>query len=168
MGLAWTVSGCLNPFSPPQESGEYPLPLTDSVVLDNLQKAYLSKDIQAYRDCLDPDSFKFFFDPADTGIQEILRNNWGIDSMVWGLTEEIQSAQNMFSMTDYLDLNLYEKVQIRSDDSVSEWRCRYYLTVEPPPEGASATAQGRAYFVLKRHQDNGFWYILRWEDYGGM
>lgn len=167
MCALWGISGCWNPFSPPQEPGEYPLPLRDSVVLDNLQKSYMSKNLQAYRDCLDPDSFRFYFDPGDTGIQEILQNDWGIDSLVWGLTEELLSAEVLFASTDYVDLNLTQRTKISGNDSVSVWVCRYYLRVEPPPEGGSSTAEGRARFTMKKNPDNGFWYISRWEDFGG-
>ncbi len=164
--------GCWNPFSPPQEPGTgYPLPLTDSIVFQNMQAAYVSLDLEGYMSCLD-DSFKFYFDPGEEGILELLKNNWGLDSLVWGRTEERLSAQTLFdyireSEGGNLDLTLSQLRRIRGDDTSSVWICDYYLVIEPPPDEGSSVAEGRARFSMKKHRDTGLWYIIRWEDFGG-
>ncbi|MEO0140956.1 MAG: hypothetical protein ABIM88_05355 [candidate division WOR-3 bacterium] len=121
--------------------------------------------------CFD-DSFKFYFDPGEEGIRELLKENWGLDSLVWGRTEERLSAEALFnyikgSEGGSLDLTLSQLRRIEGNDSSSCWICEYYLVIEPPPEGGASVAKGRARFFMKRDPETGFWYILRWEDFGG-
>ncbi len=164
---AVALAGCANPFCPPtEEGGFYPEPTVDSLVIDNLERAYVQKDLEAYRECLDPEGFRFYFDPGEEGIEELLKNEWGLDSLVWGLAEELLSAQVLFESTDYIDLTLFNRRRIWADDTLSVWLAEYYLVVEPPPAEGAGVAQGRAVFTLRKGKD-GLWRVLKWEDYKG-
>lgn len=160
------LEGCWNPFHPPLREEElYGVPATPEQVMENLQRAYMSRDLEGYLACLDPDSFRFVFDAREDSIQEILREYWGLDSLVWGYTEEKLSAQELFASVDQINLTLV--LRGRTTDS-SGTRVRllydYLLTLEPPVPGADM-AEGRALFLLVRDPQTHYWRIREWQDY---
>jgi len=111
---------------------------------------------------LDKDSFKFYFDPSQSDIQDILRDRWGIDSLSWGYNEEILSAQRIFDYADNIILNITNGSPIYKGDSVQTWIWDYYLKIEPPLEGQSE-AVGKAVFTFVKK--GRYWYIKLWQDY---
>ncbi len=131
-------------------------------VVKNLEIAYTSRDLEGYRNCLDPDSFVFYFDPSQSDIRDILRDRWGIDSLSWGYNEEILSAQQIFEYADEIILNLTNGAPIMEDSNRATWVWDYYLRIEPPYEGGGE-AVGRAVFTfVKKGQ---YWYIRTWQDF---
>ncbi len=164
--LITLLEGCWNPFHPPLREGAlYVVPATPEQVIENLQRAYMSRDLEGYLACLDPDSFRFVFDAREDSIQEILREYWGLDSLVWGYTEEKLSAQELFASVDQINLTLV--LRGRTTDSTGTrvyLLYDYLLTLEPPPPGAEM-AEGRALFLLVRNPEDHYWRIREWQDY---
>lgn len=159
--------GCSkNPFNPPRslESTPYNVPVTPELVILNLKTAYNAKDLEGYLNCLDKDSFKFYFDQTDTSIQDILKENWGMDSLVWGYTEEKLSTASLFEgvTSVYLEL-VKESVDPDTSSTRRTLNYIYLLSLDPSPTGIEAV-EGRAKFTVKKETD-GYWYIIVWRDY---
>ncbi len=158
------LGACKNVFLPEVEEkgAEYYDPVKPEYVVKNLEIAYTSKDIEAYRRCLDVDSFVFYFDPSQSDIKDILRERWGIDSLVWGYNEEIRSAEQIFSYADEILLSLTNGSPIEEGEATSTWVWDYYLRIDPPYEG-SGYASGRAVFTFVKKGE--YWYIRKWQDF---
>ncbi len=137
-------------------------PITPEYVVKNLETAYKLEDIEKYKECLDKDSFKFYFDPSQSDIKDILRDRWGIDSLSWGYNEEIISAQRIFDYADNIVLNITNGSPIYKSESLQVWIWDYYLKIEPPFEG-QGEAIGKAVFTFVKKGD--YWYIRLWQDY---
>jgi len=163
--LIFVLDGCNTPFNPPiLKEAPYESPVTPKAVIDNLRTAYMAKDLEGYLACLDPDSYRFYFDESDTATRKILEQQLGLDSLVWGITEERISAEALFSSVQAIHLDLMGGILL--PDTVPNRRTYLYtysLSIDPPPPGVEAI-EGRAKFVLKKRPD-GLWYIIRWEDY---
>ncbi len=159
------VLKCTTPFNPPILTSElYETPTTPQAVIENLRTAYMAKDLEGYLACLDPDSFRFYFDESDTATRKILEEELGLDSLVWGITEERISAEALFSSVDAIHLDLMGGIPL--PDTVPNRKTylyQYLMAIEPPIPGVEII-EGRAKFVLKKKED-GYWYIVRWEDY---
>jgi hypothetical protein len=160
---------CTNPFNPKQigeNEGRFPYvaPTTPEAVILNLKTAYNAKDLEGYLKCLNRDSFKFYFDQSDTSIQDILKENWGLDSLVWGYTEEKLSTSALFEgvRSVYLEL-VKESVDPDTFSNRKTLNYLYLLSLDPSPPGIE-TIEGRAKFTVKRESD-GYWYIIVWRDY---
>jgi len=71
--LAFTLSGCWNPFAPPEgdptpiPDAEYRDRLTPENVLHNIQTAYIYRNVNEYLDCLSED---FIFYPDERDVQD--------------------------------------------------------------------------------------------------
>ena len=94
--LAFTLSGCWNPFAP-DEGDPQPVPpadyhdrLTPQDVLHNLQTAYVWKNAVQYLDCL---SEGFAFYPSDADVQDPNQNI----PPVWWKPDERTMHENMFA-----------------------------------------------------------------------
>ena len=162
--LALALTGC-QLFKPPPGGEEqiYVEPSTPENVIRNLQTAYQARDLTAYLECLDPDSFRFYFDPADTGIERLLRERWGIDSLVWGISQEELATRALFDSVRAISLFLTGGQYLQPpQENRAVLLYEYSLSIDPTPPGVEEIA-GRARFTLKRRPD-GYWYILRWED----
>jgi len=131
-------------------------------VVKNLQTAYTLRDIERYKECLDRDSFKFYFDPSQSDIRDILRDRWGIDSLSWGYNEEVISAQRLFEYARNIVLNLTNGAKIYSSENSETWIWDYYLKIEPAVEG-QVEAVGKAIFTFVKKGNK--WYIRLWQDY---
>ncbi len=156
--------GCRNVFLPKtvDVGGVYYDPIKPEYVVKNLQSAYTLRDIERYKECLDRDSFKFYFDPSQSDIRDILRDRWGIDSLSWGYNEEVISAQRLFEYARNIVLNLTNGAKIYSSESSETWIWDYYLKVEPAVEG-QGEAVGKAIFTFVKKGNK--WYIRLWQDY---
>ena len=161
------VSGCWNPFSP--NTGE-PVPVqyhnpVDSAykVLENLQYAYVSRDIGHYLNCF-RDDFEF----------HLLEIDWddydgdGIIDDYWGLDQEEEFTTNMFNSTDVTSIDL-----TLSGTSQSTWTGdstglslqldrTFSLKVYADPQGYMAS--GTALFICREDTSSGEWYIWKWWD----
>lgn len=158
------ATGCFNPFNPREGKGVYPLPTEPEIVINNLVLAYSTKDLNGYIKCLDPDSFRFYFDDSEDSIREILERNWGIDSLSWGLAEEIISARNIFNNVDEINLELTGGRGIPIGDNKWIFIYNYSLNLIPTPAGINSI-EGHARFILRKRPEDNLWYIMTWEDY---
>lgn len=164
VGISLAASSCFNPFNPREGKGVYPLPVEPEIVINNLVLAYSTKDLNGYIKCLDPDSFRFYFDDSEDSIREILELNWGIDSLSWGLEQEIISARNIFNNVDEINLELTGGRGVPLGDNKWVFIYNYNLNLIPSPPGISSI-EGRARFILRRRPEDNLWYIMTWEDY---
>ncbi len=156
------LRGCFNPFLPSIKEGDYIRPVEPELVIDNLVMAFNSRDILSYVNCLDPDSFRFFFDSAEDSIEEILRQNLGLDSLYWGIEEERLSTEALFNSAQYLYLEMIYIGGFRPSEDRAALYYDYHMEIIPSPE--QKPIEGRGYFILKKHSD-GLWYILEWHDF---
>lgn len=125
----------------------------------------MGRDLEGYLACLDRDSFKFYFDSREDSIAEILREYWGLDSLVWGYTEERLATMELFSAVNTINLNLFKRsFQYDTSGGRVYSYYDYILTIDPPPPNVDV-AEGRALFILKKNPKDGYWYIITWQDY---
>ena len=165
--LTWLLLlGCWNPFHPPSVEGPaYPSPTQPEQVIQNLQTAYIAKDLEAYLSCLDPDSFKFYFDSQEDSIAEILREYWGLDSLVWGYSQERIATEELFDAVNSIQLTLFSRgLQYDSTGTRATALYDYILSLDPSPPDIDLV-EGRALFVLRKRPSDGLWYIVLWQDY---
>ncbi len=158
------LGGCFNPFNPREGRGSYPVPVEPEIVINNLVLAYSTKDLNGYIKCLDPDSFRFYFDDSEDSIREILELNWGIDSLSWGLEQEIISARNIFENFQEINLDLTGGRGIPLGDNKWVFIYNYTLNLIPTVPGITSI-EGHARFILRRRPEDNLWYIMIWEDY---
>ncbi len=157
--------GCTNPFHPPESKSPYFEPTDPRGVIENLKMAMMSRDLEGYLQCLDKDSFRFYFDAQDTTVQSILRRDWGLDSLYWGYTEERLSAETMFSLESDIYLELVElPAPPNRDANHINLFYEYVLNIEPAIENI-AVVEGRALFTLRKEPRTGYWVIETWRDY---
>jgi len=160
------LAGCWNPFHPPLQEGElYGVPATPEQVIENLQRAYMSRDLEGYLACLDPDSFRFVFDAREDSIREILREYWGLDSLVWGYLEERLSAQELFASVDQISLTLIKRGHTTDSTGTRVLLLYDYVLTLDPPLPEAEVAEGRALFVLVQDPQTHYWRIRQWQDY---
>ena len=163
------VSGCWNPFSP--NTGGEPPPVqyhspVDSAykVLENLEYAYISRDIGHYLACF-RDDFEFH-------LLEVDWNDYNDDGTIdtyWGLDLEEQYHINMFNSTNVtsIDLNLSGTQQsVWTGDPTGQsyqlqrtFELKVFTTISP---GYIAT--GSALFICRPDTTTGEWYIWQWWD----
>jgi hypothetical protein len=169
MGLAasMVLSGCWNPFSPDEgvsEGFQYHNPCDSAYkVLENLEYAYIARDIDHYLDCF-RDDFEF----------HLLEVDWddydgdGLIDEYWGLDLEEAFHEVMFSNVSSIELTLSGTSQSPwTGDSTGQslqltrtFDLKVY-TSEDPPEGYRAS--GDALFIC-RPDSTGEWYIWQWWD----
>ncbi len=161
------VSGCWNPFSPktgdPVEV-QYWDPVDSAYkVLENLQYAYISRDIGHYLACF-RDDFEFHLleiDWADYTGNGVIDEYWGLD-----LEEEFHIS--MFQSTNVTTIDL-----VLSGTSEYPWTGdptgqslqldrTFNLKVYTPDGGYIAS--GTALFICREDTSSGEWYIWQWWD----
>ncbi|MCD4701517.1 MAG: hypothetical protein K8S24_06640 [Candidatus Aegiribacteria sp.] len=167
VSTAVIVSGCWNPFSPDTEPGtgfQYYNPVDSAYkVLENLEYAYTSLDIDHYLKCF-RDDFEFHLleiDWADYDGDGTIDEYWGID-----LEESYHIV--MFNNVSSIDLTLSGTQQSPwTGDSTGQalqlprtFDLKVY-TQETPPQGFRAS--GEALFIC-REDSTGEWYIWQWWD----
>jgi hypothetical protein len=168
---ALALSGCWNPFSP--DEGDDPPPPTyyencDSAwkVIENLEYAYIARDIDLYLSCF-RDDFEF----------HLLQVDWddytgdGIDDTWWGLDLEEQFHEAMFPAVVLIELNFGSGVQWHpwsgdptgeSLEGIYSFDLKVYTDLSgPQPEGYRATGQAR---FICRPDSTGEYYIWQWWD----
>lgn len=125
----------------------------------------MGKNLEGYLACLDQDSFRFYFDSREDSIAEILREYWGLDSLVWGYTEERLATMELFSAVNTINLTLIKRsIQYDASGKRAYSYYDYILTVDPLPPNVDV-AEGRALFILRKNPKDGYWYIITWQDY---
>ncbi len=163
------VSGCWNPFSPDTNPDppppQYHVPVDSAYkVLENLEYAYISRDIGHYLACF-RDDFEFH-------LQEIDWDDYDGDGTVdtyWGLDLEEQFHILMFNNVSSISLTLSGTQQsIWTGDSTGlslqlprTFDLKVY-TNEAQSEGYRAS--GSALFICREDSSTGEWYIWQWWD----
>ncbi len=165
------VSGCWNPFSPKTGPGPPPLlyhtPVDSAYkVLENLQFAYISRDIGHYLNCF-RDDFEFH-------LQEIDWDDYNGDGTVdtyWGLDLEEDFHINMFGSSRVISIDLTLSGTAQSPwtgDSTGQaqqlprtFSLKVY-TDEAKSDGYIAA--GSALFICREDSSSGEWYIWQWWD----
>ena len=162
------VSGCWNPFSPSTDPDpptvQYHVPVDSAYkALENLQYAYVSRDIGHYLDCF-RDDFEFH-------LQEIDWDDYDGDGVIdeyWGLDMEEEFHINMFNSTNVttIDLTLSGTQESPwtgdSTGQALQLSRTFDLKVFAEPQGFMAS--GTALFIC-REDSTGEWYIWQWWDY---
>lgn len=162
------VSGCWNPFSP--NTGINPPPPqyhnpVDSAykVLQNLEYAYVSRDIGHYLNCF-RDDFEFH-------LLEIDWDDYNGDDIIdryWGLDQEEAFHINMFNSTNVTSIDLVLEGNQQSpwtgDPTGQSYQLQrtFSLKVYMNPNGYIAT--GSALFICRPDTNTGEWYIWQWWD----
>jgi hypothetical protein len=156
---------CTNPFLPvTKDVGLYSPALSPEAVIENMKSSYSVMNLEEYIACLDPDSFRFFFyEQEGDSLSSILENEWGIDSLVWGLTEERKSAEAIFDACEDIYLEL-AKISGHNNGQTGVYYYEYHLSLTPPPL-IEETIRGRARFTLKKDPYTGHWAVTTWEDF---
>jgi hypothetical protein len=97
------VNGCI--FGPGEDKGQEPPPGLDTPagVVEYIEDAYNTRDIDDYKVCLSP-NFTFYFDPKDVG-DGVAGGDYTIPDS-WGYDEEVAAVENMFDQLHSIDLNL--------------------------------------------------------------
>lgn len=163
------VSGCWNPFSP--NTGDDPPPTqyhspVDSAykVLENLEYAYISRDIGHYLGCF-RDDFEFHLLEVDWNDY----NDDGILDKYWGLDQEEAFHIIMFNNVSSIDLGLDGNQQSpwTGDPTGQSYQLQRTFNLKVytqanPPEGYMAS--GSALFICRPDTTTGEWYIWQWWD----
>jgi hypothetical protein len=165
LGLLVLSLSCHNPFHPVTEDiGLYTPAISPEAVIENMQSSYCVMDLEEYISCLDPDSFRFYFyEQEGDSLSQILQDDWGIDSLVWGLTEERKSAEALFDACDEVHLELVQ-ITGHHDGRTGIYYYEYHLNLSPPPI-VGETIRGRARFTLRKDSQTGYWNVATWEDF---
>jgi len=163
------VSGCWNPFSPDTDPDpapvQYHVPVDSAYkVLENLQFAYISRDIGHYLDCF-RDDFEFH-------LQEIDWDDYNGDGLIdeyWGLDLEEDFHILMFNNVSSIELNLagtQESPWTGDSTGLSLQLPRTFdlkvYTNAAHSEGYRAS--GSALFICREDSSTGEWYIWQWWD----
>lgn len=132
---------------------------TDSAykVIENLQHAYISMDLELYMSCF-RDDFEF----------HLLDITWPQTDSFWGYETELMFHQNMFSYVSLIELEMHGDVQIPwSGDSTGEsWQLTRSFDLRVYPPGSQTEgyrAIGDAIFIC-RTDSAGQWYVWLWWD----
>ena len=160
------VSGCWNPFSPNTGSPppvQYWNPVDSAYkVLENLEYAYISRDIGHYLDCF-RDDFEFHLLEIDWDDY----NGDGLIDEYWGLDMEEEFHISMFNSTNVTTIDLTINGISQSPwtgDSTGQAQQldrTFNLKVYAEPQGFMAS--GSALFIC-REDSTGEWYIWQWWD----
>jgi hypothetical protein len=95
------VNGCIFG-TPPPEGGEATAGLgSPAGVVEYIENAYTSRDIEDYKECLST-NFTFYFNPVDVGTKA---GDYTIPPS-WGYEDEIAVIENMFDEAYSIDINL--------------------------------------------------------------
>jgi hypothetical protein len=164
LGAALLLTACWNPFSPGDtQSGEDQVyhEFCDSAykVLENLELAYKSMDLEHYLMCFRED-FEFFLLEADWDDYD----GDGVEDQSWGLDLEEQFHEQLFEggIVDNITLSLsipdpqqYGQGQL--------FQCNFDLKVYKP-DGSGWQASGQADFLCLQDSVSGEWLIWKWYD----
>lgn len=164
-------ASCL--FSPEKNPDETPTPVyhepADSAwkVIDNLQLAYVNRDLARYIACFRSD-FEFHLLEVDW---EDYTGDGQIDTY-WGLDQEEAGHENMFNAVEQIELTLLGNLEYpdMSDPTGQSWvlprtfDLKVYTQLSGPGGVQGYRASGEAMFVC-RTDSLGEWYIWKWYDH---
>ncbi len=162
------VSGCWNPFSPEIDPKPPPIQYHNPVdsaykVLENLQYAYISRDIGHYLACF-RDDFEF----------HLLEIDWadytgnGVIDEYWGLDLEEEFTTSMFNSTNVttIDLTLSGSSQYpwTGDSTGQSLQLDRTFNLKVYTLDGGFIASGTALFICREDTSSGEWYIWQWWD----
>ncbi len=152
------VQGCI--FNPDRDSGEpEDLLKTPEGVVEQIQRAYLRKDIDLYLEAM-VDTAVWHFRPSDVDV--------AYPAPTWGKTEEEFYHRNMFTRAHHIELALVGNVADKEADDPETWRLfrEYDLIVWLTEETICEPGPGYGWteFVVQKGEDERFrvvdWYDL--------
>ncbi|NOQ23335.1 MAG: hypothetical protein GQ565_11905 [Candidatus Aegiribacteria sp.] len=160
------VSGCWNPFSPKVDPKppppQYHNPVDSAYkVLENLQYAYVSRDIGHYLAC--------FRDDLEFHLQEIDWDDYDGDGKIdkyWGLDLEENFHIKMFNNVSSIDLTLSgtQEIPWASDPTGLSLQLTRTFDLKVYTRGSDGfMASGQALFIC-REDSTDEWYIWQWWD----
>ncbi len=162
------VSGCWNPFSPDSEPGpppvQYHVPVDSAYkALENLQFAYISRDIGHYLACF-RDDFEFH-------LQEIDWDDYNGDGVIdeyWGLDLEEDFHISMFNSSNVttIDLTLsgISEYPWSGDSTGLSLQLDRTFDLKVYTIEGGYRASGTALFICREDTSSGEWYIWQWWD----
>lgn len=182
------LTGCQNIFSPKTVSSidtdAYPN-TSPVLVLKNLELAYRQKDIDLYKKCLDPQSFRFELisseaEEINAGVDV---DHDGITDSWWGYQKEVEyhthlfrdgSTDQQYPSPDQIFLNLTIPVEdqweLDNQSGHEGWiiiACLFDLSLSFQATNSALNANGSARFYLKPIEDEhgvNHWFIAIWRD----
>ncbi len=163
-----SVSACLNPFAPKTNPSvnphQYHAPVDSAwKVLENMEYAYISRDINHYMACLRSD---FEFHLLETDWEDYTGN--GVIDEYWGIDLEEEFHIAMFNAVTAIELNLIGEAEYpwTGDPSGLSLALPRTFDLKVYTDGAHSTgfrASGSALFIC-REDSEGEWYIWQWWD----
>jgi hypothetical protein len=142
---AGALSGCTNPFSPPEIGGAQLEPILQqtsvNAVLNNFRYAYENRDIDVYENVLDPDFVFFYFDPERIeGIDQVLVPRDGPAG-------DLERTRRMFDVFDDIRLPTWDStdaltvISITNRSRPTATRC--FTSAARRPTASGAWSAGR-------------------------
>lgn len=173
-----SLIGCENPFNPSSNHTNKPSDFepntTPQILLANLEDAYVQKDLELYKYCLD-EEFKFQLISSEVSDIGIDLDNDGLPDDEWGFQEEIQYHENLFESgstdgqyppPDQIDLRFGGEPFIDEDTEEGHggWKIlsSYFTLNLSFNDGSNLSALGYVRFYLK--PVDGEWKIAIWRD----
>lgn len=154
---------CFNERSPkkPEENTGWISPTEPSILIENLQRAVATLNLNNYRRCLLPEQFRFRADP------NLAANNLGLFAS-WSWDNENQFFNNLTLFSQPVNPGnslAFSNVRIvnANPDSL-EYTADYNLSIyHQDTRFQAVTFAGLASFQMKRNRQNE-WQIVSWQD----
>jgi hypothetical protein len=161
--LFLALPSCFNERSPkkPDENTNWISPTEPNILIDNLNKAVSTLDVNNYKRCLASEIFSFRADP------NILANNLGLFSK-WYWDNENQFFNNLrvaakpINPNNSLNMSNIRIINVNPDSL--EYTANYALNIyHQDTSFAAVRFSGLLSFALKRNRQNE-WQIVNWQD----
>lgn len=157
------ITSCFNERSPkkPEENTDWLSPTEPSILIENLQKAISTLNLNNYRRCIASENFRFKADPTLTA------NNLGLFN-AWTWDNETQYFNNLTQASKPINANnslqlINTRIINISSDSL-ELTADYNLSIyHQDTSFQSVTFAGLLSFQMKRNRQNE-WQIASWQD----
>lgn len=157
------MTSCFNERSPkkPEENTDWLTPTEPSILIENLQKAISTLNLNNYRRCIATENFRFKADPTLTANNLGLFNAWTWDNETQYFNNLTQASKpinpnNSFQLINTRIINI-------SSDSL-ELTADYNLSIyHQDTSFQSVTFAGLLSFQMKRNRQNE-WQIAGWQD----
>ena len=157
------TTGCFNERSPkkPEDNTDWLTPTEPSILIENLQKAISTLNLNNYRRCIATDNFRFKADPTITANNLGLFNAWTWDNETQYFNNLTQAAKPVSSNNSLQFVNT--RIINISSDSL-ELTADYNLSsYHQDTSFQSVTCAGLLSFQMKRNRQNE-WQIAGWQD----
>jgi len=155
--------GCFNERSPkkPEDNTDWLTPTEPSILIENLQKAISTLNLNNYRRCIATDNFRFKADPTITANNLGLFNSWTWDNETQYFNNLTRASVPLSSNNSLQFINT-RFINISSDSM--ELTADYNLSIyHQDTSYQSVTFAGLLSFQMKRNRLNE-WQIASWQD----